>query len=269
MRLSQDPGKRSLVACFALVAALLSSSLDAPRAAADEPQLAFDFGRTLECRDVTPADFAETYPDQRVVECTLRLSVYLSGGDMSDVRSLRVEINDYDQRLRVFDFAPRTLLASELAADVEVTTTKESIHELGASLGGEVPACIGGVVAHVAPTINGKKGGREVVTEKLVRLSPKHVVVASGTINHEHGVFFTLRPSPQTSLEGVHELTVAFIVPATWRGDAVRVSCQAAGEQKILWVKQQKVWAETARGVALYLAGDLQAQRAAQRRVRE
>ena len=82
-------------------------------------------------------------------------------------------------------------------------------------------------------------------------------------------MFFTLRPSPQTSLEGVHELTVAFIVPADWRGDAVRVSCQASGEQKVLWMKQQKVWAEKSGGVALYLAGDAEARRAAERRVRQ
>jgi hypothetical protein len=252
-----------------LVSSIFAASVAPQSAAAAEPQLAFDFGRTIECLDVTPPDFAAAYPDERIVECTLRLSVNLAGGDIGDVESLRVEINDCDQRLRVYDFAPRTLLASELSADVEWTKTTESTHEIGASLGGELPACIGDVVAHVTPTINAAKGGREVVTEKQVRVAPKQVVVASGTIHQEHGVFFTLRPSPQTSLEGVHELTVAFIVPATWRGDAVRVSCQATGQQKVLWVKQQKVWAETASGVALYLAGDTEARRAAERRVRE
>lgn len=236
-------------------------------ALAAEPQLAFDFGRMLECRDVTPAGFAESNPDERVIECTLRLSVYLSGGDIADVDTVRVELSDCDRRLRVFDFSPSTKLESTLAADIEVTKTTEATHELGASLGGELPACIGGVVAHVTPTLNGKKGGREVVTEKQVRVAPKQAVVASGTIDQEHGVFFTMRQSPQSSLEGVHELTVAFIVPARWRGDAVRVTCQASGEQKVLWMKQQKVWAEESSGVALYLAGDLDARRAAERRV--
>jgi hypothetical protein len=264
------PSRRRLCTTALLIASsLFTADSTSQRAAAADPQLGFDFGRTIECRDVTPPEFAEAYPDERIVECTVRLSVYLEGGDIGDVESLRVEINDCDQRLRVYDFAPRTLLASELAADVEVTTTTESTHEIGASLGGELPACIGGVVAHVTPTINAAKGGREVVTEKQVRVAPKQVVVASGTIHQEHGVYFTLRPSPQTSLEGVHDLTVAFIVPTTWRGDAVRVSCHATGQQKVLWVKQQKVWAETASGVALYLAGDLEARRAAERRVRE
>lgn len=269
MRVWQSSRRRFFAATLALAASSLSSSDPAHRALAAEPQLTFDFGRTLECRDITPTDYAEAYPDERIVECTLRLSVYLAGGDIGDVQALRVEINDCDERLRVFDFGPRTQLSSGLSADVEWTKTTESTHELGMSLGGELPACIGDVVANVTPSINAAKGGREVVTEKQMRVAPKQVVVASGTINHEHGVFFTLRPSPQTSLEGAHELTVAFIVPATWRGDAVRVSCQAAGQQKVLWVKQDKVWASSSSGVALYLAGDVQARRAAERRVRD
>jgi hypothetical protein len=260
---------RSLAASFALVTSLATTPVPTQRAAADEPHLAFDFGRTLECRDITPPEFAESYPDERIIEGTLRLSIYLSRGDMNAIDAVRVEINDLDQRLRVHDFAPRTVLASKLSADVEWTKTTESTHELGASLGGELPACIGDVVANVTPSINAAKGGREVITEKQMRVAPKHVVVASGTINHEHGVFFTLRPSEQTALEGVHELKVSFVVPAAWRGDAVRVSCEASGEQKVLWVKQQKVWAEMSSGVALYLAGDVDARRAAERRVRE
>jgi hypothetical protein len=188
---------------------------------------------------------------------------------MSDVDAVRVEISDRDRRLRVYDFSPRTQLASELASDVEWTRTTDSKHELGASLGGELPACFGDVVAHVTPSINAVRGDREVITEKQVRVAPKQVLVASGTIDHEYGVFFTIRPSPQTSLEGVHELTVAFIVPASWRGDAVRVACRASGEQKVLWMKQRKVWAEKSSGVALYLAGDVDARRAAELRVRQ
>ncbi|HMP08405.1 MAG TPA: hypothetical protein PJ982_18805 [Lacipirellulaceae bacterium] len=247
----------------------VAPALDGAPVLAAEPVLQFDFGRTLECRDVTPLEFAELYPDDRIVQCTMRLSVSLARGSMSDVDSIRVEISDRDRRLRVFDFAPSTRLESTLGGDVEWVRTTESTSSLAASLGGELPACLGDVVAHVTPTINAAKGGREVIAEKQIRLAPQSVVVASGTIDNEHGVFFTLRPSPTTSLEGVHELTVAFIVPAAWRGDAVRVSCRANGAAKVLWIKQHKVWAEKTGGVALYLAGDLEARRAAERLARQ
>jgi len=47
------------------------------------------------------------------------------------------------------------------------------------------------------------------------------------------------------------------------------VACQATGQQKVLWMKQSKVWAQKSSAVALYLAGDLAARRAAQRHVRQ
>jgi len=250
----------------------LTSSASFPTthaAAAEEPIVAFDFGRTLECRDVTPADFSATYPDERIVECTLRLSVNLVSGAIEDVDSVRVEISDCDERLRVYSFSPSTRLESEFAGPIETITTTESSHSFSASLGGELPAGIGGVVAHVTPTVGGGAGGKEVVTEKAKRVAPKQAVVAAGTMNEEHGVFFTLRPSSTSSLEGVHELAVQFIVPSQWRGDAVRVACQATGQQKVLWMKQSKVWAQKSTAVALYLAGDLAARRAAQRHVRQ
>lgn len=238
------------------------------RAVAIDPMLSFDFGRALACHDVTPEQFGEQYPHERIVECTLRLSVYLVSGDVSHVDAIRVEISDRDVRLRVHDFAPRTRLESEFSGDIEWTKTTESSHSLGASLGGELP-CLGGVKANVTPSINGGMGGKEIVTESQKRIAPKQVAVASGTMNEEHGVFFILRPTPTSSLEGVHELSVQFVVPAQWRGDAVRVNVQASGDQKTLWMKQQKVWAHKSTGVALFLDGDVAARRAAQRLVRQ
>lgn len=231
---------------------------------AGEPVLAFDFGRTIEARDITPPEFAELYPGSRIIEAKIRLSVRLESGDIADVSEIRVEINDHDSRLRVHDFAPRTRLESEYAEPIETTTTVESHNSFSASLGGEIP-CLGGGVANVTPTIGGEVGGKEIVTEKVKRVAPMQAVVASGTINEEHGVFFTLRTSPTGTLEGVHELTVQFVVPAKWRGDAVRITCQASGQQKVLWIKQQAVWGYKSTPVALYLAGDVVARRAAMR----
>ncbi|MBL9163910.1 MAG: hypothetical protein JNL18_14355 [Planctomycetaceae bacterium] len=257
---------RSGAALLSLAVSL--SPLSAAPAAAADTGLAFDFGRTIECRDVTPTEFVERYPDERIVEATLRLSVYLTSGAISDVETIRVEIGDVDRRLRVHDFAPRTRLESEFAEAIETVTTVEKSHSFEVSLGGEIP-CIGGTPAHVTPSIGGGKGGKEVVTEKQKRVAPQQAVVASGTTNEEHGVFFVLRPSPTTSLEGVHELKVQFVVPVTWRGDAIRVAVQAAGNQKVLWMTQQKVLAEKSTAVALYMEGDYAARRAAERLVRQ
>jgi hypothetical protein len=51
-------------------------------------------------------------------------------------------------------------------------------------------------------------------------------------------VFFKLKRSSQTSLEGVHELAVSFVVPEDWNGGLARVSCIARGQKKVMFVKQ-------------------------------
>jgi hypothetical protein len=169
--------------------------------------------------------------------------------------------------MRVHSFSPGTQLTSHWSEDIVWSKIDEETNTLGASLGGEIPTPIGGVIAHVTPTISGGHTNREKITEKQVRVAPKFAVVASGTIGQEHGVFFKLRSSPQNSLEGTHELTVRFIVQENWRGDSVRVCCQATGTEKVFWTKQQTTWAHVCGGVALYLAGDARARQAAIRYV--
>jgi hypothetical protein len=232
-------------------------------AVAAGPQIAFDFGRIAECVDVTPVESDALYPGEKIVELKLRVSVHLLAGNINDVEEVRIEIGDGDNRMRVHSFSPGTQLTSHWSEDIEWCRTTEDSSTLGASLGGELPTAVGGLIAHVTPTISGGMTNGEKITEKQVRVAPKYAVVASGTISQEHGVFFKLRSSPQSSLEGTHEFTVRFIVPENWRGDGVRVCCQATGTEKVLWMKQQATWAHTCAGVALYLAGDAKARQAA------
>src|SRR3954463_13071905 len=117
---------------FAATILLVFSSFSGTPAAGDEPQLSFDFGRALECRDITPPEFVDLHPDERLVECTLKLSVYLVSGSISDVGMIRVEVTDADRRLRVAGFSPCTKLESEFAEDLETTKTTESSRSFSA-----------------------------------------------------------------------------------------------------------------------------------------
>jgi len=235
------------------------------------PVVEFDFGRTVECRKVLVPEQNEKLlsPDEKLIEMKLRVSVRVLSGKLDDVKEIRIEVSDCDGRMRVRDFLPNTRLESLLTEQIEWTKTTETNKSLGASLGGEAPLLLGEVVAHVAPSLNGSVGQRELITEKKRKIAPKYLVVSSGTVGQGHGVFFKLRASSQSTLEGVHELTIRFVVPRGWRGDAVRVSCQATGQKKILWMKQHKIWAHTIAPVALYLAGDSRARQAAERYARK
>jgi hypothetical protein len=111
------------------------------------------------------------------------------------------------------------------------------------------------VVAHVAPSMSAGISGSETAVEKMNRLPPKHAVVVSGTSSEGRGVFFKLKRSSQTSLEGVHDLSVTFVVPPEWRGGDVRVGCSARGRRKVLWLEQPATLGGAAGIVRVYAPG--------------
>ena len=235
------------------VAALLA--MGSSGAGAGSPYVEFDFARTAECRDVTPVERIEQYPQQRLIELALAVSVRYHGVLANDVDELTVEINGAAAGLRVHEFAPGTLLASDIAQNIETTTTTRSAHNLDATLGGALPVPFAAKVANVSPSISAGTASGETTTEKLDRLPPKHAVVVSGTSSEGRGVFFKLKRSSQTSLEGVHELAVTFVAPAGWRGGEARVACHARGRRKLLWIEHPATLGREGDTVRLYVAG--------------
>jgi hypothetical protein len=224
-------------------------------AMADTPYVEFDFARTIECRDVTPLERVERYPQQRLVELVLPVSVRFRGVLPDDVDELMVEISGVAAGLRVFAFAPATQLASDIVQGVETTTTTKSARSLDATLGGNLPVPAAEVVAHISPSITAGASSGETTTEKLNRLPPKHALVVSGTLLEGRGVFFKLKRSTQTSLEGLHELAVTFVAPAAWRGGEVHIACSARGRRKVLWINQPATLGQEGDAVRLYVAG--------------
>lgn len=235
-------------------------------AATAAPYVEFDFARTAECRDVTQTCRSEEYPQERVVKVTIPISVRFRGLTAEDVEELDIEINGSTAGLYVQDFCPTTQLASDVARPIESTITTKKDHSLDASLGGALPVPYAQLVAHVTPSINAGTTRSQTATEKMDRLPPMQPIVVSGTTSEGRGVFFKIKRSSQTSLEGVHELSVSFVVPKRWEGSAVRVACSAGGQRKIMWMKQPATVGGAIRDVQLYLVGDLGMQEVAQYR---
>jgi hypothetical protein len=231
------------------IAALVTTS------AVADPYVEFDFARAVESCDVTSRSDSSESARHRLVRLALPVSVRFHGLATDDVDELNIEINGAAAGLRVVDFAPATQLASDVAKPIETTTTTTRSRSLDATLGGELPLPYAEVVAHVAPSISAGLAGSETAVEKMNRLPPKHAVVVSGTSSEGRGVFFKLKRSSQTSLEGVHELSVTFVVPAEWRGGEVRVGCSARGRRKVLWMKQPATLGGAAGAVRVYAPG--------------
>jgi hypothetical protein len=217
----------------------LGEILVAPLVVLAEPSVQFDIARAVECRDVTPRERIAQYPMQRLIEVALPVSVRFQDVSRDDVDEIDIEVSGAMAGLRVQDFAPRTQLASEITREIETTTTTKKMRSLEGTLGGSLPIPGAEAAARLTPSISAGLSGCETATEKINRLPPKHVVVVCGTTAEGRGVFFKLKRTSQTSLEGVHELAVTFVAPRTWPAIAIKVECKALGERKTLWMKQE------------------------------
>ncbi|MEX0641283.1 MAG: hypothetical protein WD468_01205 [Pirellulales bacterium] len=240
---------------FALACALTwCAMLAAPLVARADPSVEFDIARAVECRDVTPYERLAQYPAQRLIEVALPVSVRFNDVSRDDVDEVDIEVSGAAAGLRVQDFAPTTQLASEITHEIETTTTIKKSRSLDGTLGGSLPIPGADVAARVTPSITAGLSGCETATEKINRLPPKHVVVVSGTYAEGRGVFFKLKRTSQTSLEGVHELAVTFVAPRTWPAIALQVECSALGQRKMLWMKQPATLGHAQRYVQLVAA---------------
>ncbi len=243
-------GRRSTLKCIHAIALALAGSFS-PMTALAAPYVQFDVAPTAECLDITPPQRLVQFPNERLIEVSLPISVRFRGATMDDVDELAIEVNGAAAGLRVEDFSPTTQLASDISHEIETTTTTTKGRSLDGSFGGTLPVPGADAVAHLTPTISAGISGCDTSTEKINRLPPKHAVVVSGTSSEGRGVFFKLKRYSQTSLEGVHELSVTFVAPRYWQWSEIRVDCAARGERKMLWLKQTGIIGQTSRTVQL------------------
>jgi hypothetical protein len=212
------------------------------------PEVGFDVPARLSCRDVTTAEFLAANPEMRLVEVVAPVSLLLFHGEPGKVDDMVLEIDGAAAGLKVHDYAPRTELASELAQPVEVKETISTDKSIAATIGAKLApeVCL-------TPTLTAGTSKAESATVTRSELPPKQAVVVSGTTGGRSGVYFKLRRSTQSTLEGERVFRVTFAAPADWEGGSVEVRCLARGEKKWLFVDQRRVWNETTKPVELRL----------------
>ncbi|MGE0608563.1 MAG: hypothetical protein AB7O62_15815 [Pirellulales bacterium] len=233
-------------------------------AAAGEPRVAFDLGYTAICQDVSPPGFEQVHPGERVVEAVFRVSMVLADGSEDDIESIMLVIESPPRRLRVVDFLPKTQLGSDFAAPIDVLEKDDTIRTLEAEIAGSASVPLTPGAAQVTPRIVSKTSHQTGTQQAYKRLPAQSLLLAAGTVKGENGVFFKLRPSSQTSLEGARDFAVRFIVPRDWRGDWAVLSGT---------VQTKREWYESSKNhrprmsrmfVGLYQEGDEEARLAAE-----
>ncbi|TWT92108.1 hypothetical protein [Stieleria varia] len=255
---TQTPARVLLRFCttFALVALVdLSSGIVSPSAWAAGSSIEFDMPQVV-------AGVCSDRPDGgRQVQVELRLSSLVSGGSGSKVDQWIIRCTP-QSRITVLDYDPKTELHSGVEGPIKVTQTREDVDSFG------IAADIN--YSHLARGHVGMDDQQKRInSQQYDRVAPLHTVMASGTINRGHGVFFKLRETPTLVLEGEKRFHVTFAIPDGWRGDLLDVTVHA---QQDTMTFAGDVKAETVQMnhfvVAVYCAGDVQARELAEQLAR-
>lgn len=226
---------------------------------AKAPQLRFDMLSAIACCDVTDDDFAATHPGERLFEAKLEISSLLVAGNESDLVELFFRMRSPQQSFRIVDYSPRTTLASDYTSGITIEKKEETTKGAGLA--------VSGLVEPVKITGHGDAGTKNSLTTRYELAAPMDSIAASGTIESGFGVYFKLRQSRQTNLEGSKEFQVVFRAPEQWRGDFLDVRCEASGINRgiIDQLDEQTRCGFQQFSVALYRVGDEEAKAIAQR----
>jgi len=241
----------------------LGASVEARGVRGAPPRVYFDLASAVACHDVTPSGFAEANPGEKLVRATFKVSMLIRSGTENDLIQLFYRVESLEQTIRIVDYSPKTTLASDVAGNISIEKKKDTTNHIGMALTGpfDWPVKITG---------SGDLGSKSHDAVRYELLPQMVAVAASGTIHRGYGVYFKLRPSRGTSLEGAKDLTVVFRVPSEWRGDYIQLSCKATGIRRgvVPPLDGRAVCGARRFVVALYVDGDRSARAAAERLVR-
>ena len=219
---------------------------------AADTRVIFDLPDTIECTVVTPKKLAANHPELKVIEAKLRISARVPEGREADIVDFLYMITSPGQHMKIQDYLPNTTLESTVQDNqIEVADTSESTDATSED------CHIGYKLLGLGGTAN--QGAKKTESSKYKEIAPKALVVASGTTNREHGVFFKLEPSKAASLEGAKTFTLLAIVPQAWTGDWCIVSCAARAKKKSFLSTTVAVAGIEQAHIGMYLSGDREA----------
>lgn len=230
---------------------------------ASPPRVSFDSDPLVACRDVTPTEFAEANPDERLVRADIQVSSLIRNGGERDLIQYFYRVESPEETIRIVDYSPKTTMASDVAGNISVERKKEKTNHIGMALTGSIDW-------PVRVTGSGDVGSKSNNVERYELLPEKFAVAASGTVRRGYGVYFKLKPSRSTTLEGSKRFALVFRVPKEWRGEYVHFSCTAVGFRRgvVAPLDERTVCGARRFVIALYAQGDTSAKLAAERLAR-
>jgi hypothetical protein len=227
-----------------LVAVVILSA--AAAAHGEMPVVVFDLPLTVECRDVTPGRYEQSYR-KKIFEAVVRISPELVGGEEKDLKKLHYEIST-EQQMPILSYAPSSQVTSDVAGGTVAIQTDDHHGQLLVHY--MVTPALGD--GNLTADLNSSK-------TQYTLLAPKQILVAAGTIERGCGVYYELKPSTQDTLQKQREFACLFEVPATWRADYITVKCNAKGVKRGLLGSSEVDAGEGTLSVGLYRQDDAEA----------
>lgn len=162
-------------------------------------------------------------------------------------------------RFPVADFAPRTEVQSDYAGPISITEKREKSEAFGLSVDGKYQPIAG---AHLGADETSLRSD----ATQYQHNAPVQAVVASGTIDRGHGVYFKLRWTRGQVLEGEKHFQLTFDVPQAWRGGLLDIQVMATGiDRQLIGKPKVRSVAQQDFVVAVHDGGDAEAGKLADR----
>jgi tetratricopeptide (TPR) repeat protein len=229
--------------------------------------VAFEIPDSIECREVTTPQFAKANPTEKVIEAKFRISAIIKAGEEKQIAWVLYQLGHddctkNDKSIRIIDFLPNTKLESTHdGGSIEVQENSSTAIHADSSANGSTTVGY----ATTQASIHGQFDSNQATTKRYKAIAPKSLVLASGTAERGRSVFFKLKPSLQSSLEGEKEFAFLAVVPRRWRGDVLTIYCRAIWENKGLLSTSFDHCGFKAAYIGLYLDQDDEAKQLAKK----
>jgi hypothetical protein len=224
-------------------------------------QVAFDVNPMAPAREISSMGWMNQFPNSRRVEVQLDVSALFEPGSLGLVTEYTVRIVSRHEDVQVADFSPRTELQSEIMGALQVSSMQDRVREAAIRGMGGYPG-VGSAQGY------GYYHDNQQESVHYAKKPSLELVSASGTLERRRGVYFKVRQTSQTTLEGARPFRIVFEVPNTWRADLLDVTIDAAGLEHPS-AKRTRVLSTQQFVIALYQEHDEHAANAAANYVRQ
>jgi hypothetical protein len=187
-------------------------------------------------------------PNSQFVQLRLDVSTIVNRDQETSLDEVIVKVYTRRPFVQVADYWPRTEMYSSIVSPMSISESQDQMKQAWMRASGGYPGVGWGQgQAYYHDQVN-----RDVAFQQA---PPMQVLTAAGTLERRSGVFFKLRSSPQSTLEGNRNFLLTLEVPSNWRGDLLEIEVSGLQTTK----KETKVLSELHGWIAVYRQGDQEA----------